>query len=159
MTICLSWKGNLLRRATAAVKKVSLCQAWAKDILDLSASYLSVNPLLLPSQPREAEGPDPCMSPAFPKYLAQNWTEESAVPWPLNCLSPYPIRTTVLWVQPTNMPSSRHGQRPRTLSASPTFRGYLRMIKSDSFPIVCLSKSLNFLLFLINSHYKNIVLV
>lgn len=39
------------------------------------------------------------------------------------------------------------------------FQSYPRTIKSDSSPIVSLSKSLNFPLFPTNSHYKNIVLV
>ena len=106
-TIRLSWNGNLLRRAAAAAEKVSLYQAWAKD--SLSASHLSVSHCCFHSSPeklrdREISACVPCMSPAFPKYLAQKWTEESALHWLLNWLSPYPIRTTVLWAQPKTCP-------------------------------------------------------
>lgn len=52
--------------------------------------------------------------------------------------------------------------QPRTASkdaVSTQVKSYPGTIKSDSSPIACLSKSLNFPLFPINSHYKNIVLV
>lgn len=104
--------------------EVSLYQAWVKDNLAVSASHLAVTLLWLPSLPERQTGEIstyvPCMSPAFPEYLPQKWTEESAMYWPPNHLNPHPLRTTVLLLQPTHMPPSSLGQLPRMLSASPT---------------------------------------
>lgn len=100
----------------------------------------------------------PCMSPALPKYLARNGAKR------VLCIS----HLTVLIFTQLEQPFSGCSPHMCPLQAStavkdvvsqPNFRGYPTMIKSDSSPIVCLSKSLSFPLFPINSHYKNIVLV
>lgn len=158
----ICWEKPLLQLSIKlrglTLSNLSKGQSRSKCFPKVSQFIITSTPFLRSWGTREISAYDPWMSPAFPKHLARNRHKRVLCIGHLTYFIP-----TLLGQQCSGC--SPHARPFLALDScqgccqQAQFQSYPTTIKSDCSSTVCLSKSLNFPLFPISWHYKNIVLV